>query len=339
MDGDMFHCMKGKTVLILGADDHGRRADRILRKALPSLSLSLIYRLFREGKVTCRGRKLSIHDRCASGDEIEIDIPPNTGVAPRLSKPPVIAAGTMPAEQPFVIWENEHLRAMYKPAGMLTHGGAASLEAWVRSLPDEDRPRSVSFVPGPLHRLDRNTSGIIVFSRSRLGAELFSTALRSRKIRKRYIALCEGEIIEALFLQDCMERDRMNHVSRVQAEGRVAMMNLFPLLVRNGLTLAAIDLKTGLTHQIRAQAAAHGHPLAGDRKYGAPERHWLHSYLLHAASLSADPPLFDDMPARIEAPLPHRFLSIISKVLEADFEEIREKIASSSEIPASQDRF
>lgn len=333
--------MKGKTVLVLGADDHGRRADRIIRKALPSLSLSLIYRLFREGKVTCRSKRLSIHDRCASGDEIEIDIPKddiprdtlkeNAGGAPYASKVPILTPGIIAGEQPYIAWQNEHLRAVYKPAGMLTHDGSASLDAWLRSHPDNNRPPSASFVPGPLHRLDRNTSGIIMFSRSRLGAELFSAALRSRRVGKRYLALCEGEITEPLFLRDLMERDRYEHVSRIQHGGRMAAMDLFPLIARNGLTLAAIDLKTGLTHQIRAQAAAHGHPLAGDRKYGASVIQGLGTYLLHAASLSVKPPLFDDMPEMIAAPLPHRFLSAVSKFLEADIDDVREKIASATE--------
>ncbi|MCX8013250.1 MAG: RluA family pseudouridine synthase [Rectinema sp.] len=337
----MFIIMDGNTVLVLGADDHGRRADRIVRKALPFLSLSLIYRLFREGKVKCHNRRLSIHDHCASGDVLELEIP--FEASPAVSASALESASSIPAitrsenrvkgkfaeyvGEPYIIWQNEHLRAVCKPAGMLTHDGPSSLEAWVRGLPDTDRPHSVSFTPGPLHRLDRNTSGIIMFSRSRLGAELFSRALRSRMVKKRYLALCEGSILEPLHFHDRMERDRLKHVSAIQIGGRDAEMYLVPLLSGNGFTLVEVDLKTGLTHQIRAQLAAHGFPLVGDRKYGARLQQNLRSYLLHAVSLETRPPLFEDMPSLLTAPLSEQFLVTASRLLGEDILQLKKIIA------------
>jgi len=113
-------------------------------------------------------------------------------------------------EQPWVIWQNEHLMAVHKPRGMLVHDGDTSLDEYVRRMLVSSLPASISFVPGPLHRLDRNTSGIIMFSKSLRGADIFSTALRFHQLQN-FIAqfLLENSfspLHSAIFLSEIRNR-------------------------------------------------------------------------------------------------------------------------------------
>jgi 23S rRNA pseudouridine955/2504/2580 synthase len=194
------------------------------------------------------------------------------------------------------------------------HGGEDSLEALVRRRLAPTLAPSLSFRPGPLHRLDRGTSGIIVFSKTLAGAQAFSALLRRRLLVKRYLALLSGRLGRAETWDDPLARDRKSRVTHrapADGQGREALSRVTPLETRGDVTLALIEIRTGRTHQIRAQAALHGHPLSGDRKYGGPppaagtEGFSLHAWELEfPASLvfSPDPGL----PRKITAPPPAR---------------------------------
>jgi 23S rRNA pseudouridine955/2504/2580 synthase len=147
-------------------------------------------------------------------------------------------------------------------------------------------PASLSFRPGPLHRLDTPTSGIILFSTTLQGAQYFSTLIREHQVRKTYLAVVEGELTRPCTWKDALVRDRRVHKTRIAAAdgpSQDAETQVVPLAVERGYTLIQARIPTGRTHQIRAQAAFHGHPLRGDRKY----RGGFHAegLLLHAYTL------------------------------------------------------
>lgn len=284
---------------MLGIDDEGRRADRIVRKLLRKYPLSFIYRLFREKKVLVDGSAVQPDDRCRSGQKLII----LTEIAKVQS-----SAEHMPLRQqsrdeqkvedpPRIIWESDHLVAVHKPWGMLTHDGPHSLDSFVSNLLRDALAPSVSFRPGPLHRLDRNTSGIVMFSKSRIGADSFSKALRERKIGKLYLAVVRGAVHDEQHFDDLLVRDHVQRRSTVlqhaeppirpqHEQVRKASMHMFRLATSGAMSLVAVDLQSGLTHQIRVQMAAHGLPLAGDAKYGGGSPPpGLRRYLLHAYSL------------------------------------------------------
>ncbi|MDR0444641.1 MAG: RluA family pseudouridine synthase [Treponema sp.] len=285
--------------LITGENDKGRRLDRILRKALPNHPLSLLHRLFRQGKILVNGKKAKAQDRLESGAVINIPLPDEA----RSEKPK--RPCTMPSLD--IIWDGTGLLAVNKPCGLEIHG-ENSLDVMVGSFLAGKLPPSLSFKSGPLHRLDKATSGIVVFSTSIEGARLFTSLLRERKVRKTYLALLEGCLEKEEIWQDELVRDIERKITTVvqspREDSKSAYTKIKPVMENKNYTLAEIEIGTGRTHQIRAQAGAHGHPLCGDRKYGSgsPGGFFLHAWKL------------EFLEYYIEAPLPAAFRERIRAV-------------------------
>jgi len=286
--------------LAAGPDDAGRRLDKVLRSLLGEAPLSAVYSSLRRRRILVNGKPAEASLRLAPGDRIALDpalLPAKAG--PGL--PPAAAGG--PSLSGLIVLETEDLLFLNKPRGMLVHG-KDSLEELVRAYLDERSRGSLSFKPGPLHRLDRNTSGLVAFPRSAAGARAFAELLRSRRIEKRYLALLEGSLGSPAVWEDLLERDGERGISSAGSSGRPAQSRAVPLAEAGGLSLALVELGTGLTHQIRAQAAARGLALAGDAKYGG--RPFPGGYILHALALRFPEPPFPDLPREVTAPLPPR---------------------------------
>ena len=312
-----------------GPNDNKRRLDRILRKALPDYHLSLIHRLLRQGKIKVNNRPAQGQERIPAGTLITITegegvihcpsgIPHSTQECSLSPKPPLE-----------ILWQDLDLLILNKPAGITVHG-PGSLDTQVQQylaehlLPTEKM--SISFKPGPLHRLDKPSSGVIVFSRSLEGARNFSVLMQEGKIHKFYLAVVEGCLTKEFIWNNLLSRDKTRRKTTVghnnmPASTLNAVTTVHPLLISQGsykgaYTLILARIFTGRTHQIRAQAAAHGYPLMGDKKYGghkrpdtpnnslSPESH----FFLHAWKLSIDGQ------REIKAPLPPAFLSVLSSL-------------------------
>ena len=281
-----------------GDDDDGRRLDRILRKALPELPLSGIHRLLRRKQVLVDGSPGQAAARIRSGQFIHVEgleIPESGGL------PRTRARAFSPGKPLRVILEGAGLLALNKDAGVQVHG-PNGLDEQVRAFLRGKLPVSLSFRPGPLHRLDKPTSGILVFSASLEGARIFSALLRARLLRKRYLALVDGKFAAPAFWEETLVRDTRQKKTEasvlpqpgssggqepgpgsVYGPAKTARTRVFPLAARDGYSLVLLEIETGRTHQIRSQAAFHGHPLSGDRKYGGS--FFSGGFLLHAFSL------------------------------------------------------
>lgn len=312
--------------MVLGEDDDGRRADRIMKKVLSNVSLSTIYRLFRQGDVQIENHSIKPEARLKKGEILQIFLPEalvathdQKSDERRAAAPPV---PPLKQEAPWIIWQNRHLMAFHKPRGMLVHDGPMSLTAHALNLLRDQLSPSVSFSPGPLHRLDRNTSGIVMFSKTRIGAEKFTAAIRNRQVRKFYASIVQGEVSEAVLFRDTLSRDTQRRVSTVGKEGRAASLYALPLLHHDGYSLLLVELHTGITHQIRAQLAAHGIPLAGDTKYGGRITSKIQHYFLHSYCLYLGSPLFGDMPPEIIDPLSEDFSTVTTALFDADSEKL-----------------
>ena len=309
-------------------DDDGRRLDRILRKALPDLPLSAIHRLLRQGLVYVNGDPASATYRVQCGQTITVN--------GKTCANPSQSASFRPSEEKFnhkpleIIFEGGGLLFLNKPAGLVVHG-RGSIEELVRSYMALRLPPSLSFKPGPLHRLDRPSSGLIAFSASTEGARFFSAMMRERKIKKQYLAIVEGVIEKTVFWQDELIRDA--HRKKTFTDGitksigvKKALTMVKPLITNEKCSLILAEIETGRTHQIRSQAAARGHPLLGDRKYGGKSLRG--GFLLHAWRLEfpeeadtcrpALPSLA--LPSLIEAPLPKNFQEKIRELFGEDFD-------------------
>lgn len=302
-----------------GPDDEGRRLDRILRLRYPDLPLSALHRMFRTGDVRVGGRRAKPDLRVAAGDRIGVRIAAAASPDAGLRKPE--AAPSLPSGME--LCRDRGVLYLNKPRGILVHDGEESLESMVRRAFPDAGAGSLAFTPGPLHRLDRNTSGVIAFSLSLSGAHRFLAALRAGQVEKRYIAVLDGDLRGGETWRDFLVRDGERRVSAASGDperGDTALTHVYPLANARGRTLALIRIETGRTHQIRAQAARHGHPLSGDGKYGSPTDG---PYLLHALSLvirqapaeaTADP----EPPLRVVAPLPDYFAAALRGIFGLD---------------------
>jgi len=312
--------------LLAGKDDSGRRLDRVLRKALPDLSLSLIHRLLRQKKILVDNKPASPDYRIEQGMIIKIYAPVNQ-ITSQVNnnivngKNILVNKKNLFADLPPILWQGSGIIVFNKPQGLSTHGPTSLdtiVNAWLSCGNGSPLPRSLSFRPGPLHRLDKPTSGAIAFSQTLEGAKLFSFLLRERKLEKHYIAIVEGPMKGEESWQDVLAHDTNARKTFVKNPGETArgakdaVTAVKTLASNGGYSLIEARIKTGRHHQIRAQAASRGHPLAGDIKYGAeamPGR----SYFLHAWKImcNACP---DDFPREITAPLPEAFRTKITEL-------------------------
>jgi 23S rRNA pseudouridine955/2504/2580 synthase len=312
--------------LTAARDDDGRRLDRILRKALPDLPLSLIHRLLRQGRILVDGRRAGPAARVARGAVITApDAAAGTGKGRSLQA----GGGSF---LPDILYAGAGICAVNKSAGIAVHG-ERSLETAVRAYWAGKLPPSLSFTPGPLHRLDKPTSGVVVFSTSLEGARRFSALLAAGKLRKRYLAILEGRLAGPCRWEHKLVRGAAGRAAldAASAVGKAAVASVTPLAVSppdpaeqsaaGGLTLALLEPETGRTHQLRLQAAAGGHPLWGDRRYGSLLACGGKGFYLHAWRLEFPPGLTDSttesgeaFPREIEAPLPAEFSGAIFRV-------------------------
>ena len=187
------------------------------------------------------------------------------------------------------VLRTKNIILLNKPAGMLTHGDDSLADLLRDGLTGVED--SLSFTPAPLHRLDRNTSGLIAVSLTIKGASRFSELMRGHDIRKYYLGICAGTAMQVpgteLRLDDRLVRS--GNKSRTggaegSEEGRQALTFMRPLVTEGRFSLCLFRIETGITHQIRAQAAAAGFPLAGDVKYGGRVEgfrgYYLHSFAM-----------------------------------------------------------
>lgn len=303
--------MRTKKEFRAGANDEGRRLDRVLRILLSGLSLPEIYGALRKKAILVNGRKALPSLRLVGGDRIQIDeglcpgLVPEAFLVPEASPCPT-APGASDLGIPSLL-RTPDILILNKPRGLATHG-LGSLETQVREAEAATRLGSLAFTPGPLHRLDRNTSGAIAFSLSIDGAREFTRALREGLVSKTYLALVQGELAASELWEDELVRDGDTRTSHAGKGGALARSRARPLIVAKGLSLLEVDIDTGRTHQIRVQAALHGHPLMGDVKYGGRPAEF---YVLHARRLSFKEAFLPGLPGSVYAPLPAASTAIL----------------------------
>lgn len=282
----------------------GERADKIVA-VLAGVSRATARRLVEEGRATADGRVVEAKERLAENVLLEIEA----------SAP----AGLQPEDVPFLVrYEDEQVAVVDKPAGVVVHPGAGRAEGtlaagllarWpdLAGIGQEDRW-------GIVHRLDRETSGLLVVARTQPAYEALTRAMAARSVTRDYLAMAWGlfEVptgtVDAPIGRDPRRPARM----AVLSEGRRARTHFRQLAAwhRPGMSLLAVRLETGRTHQIRVHFASIGHPVVGDRVYGRPgppgvdpERVWLHAHRL------VFPHPVRGEPITVESPLPDELRS------------------------------
>lgn len=262
----------------VGKNDAGQRLDRWLSKTVPLLPASLMQKYIRLKRVKCNGKGVSRDTRLQAGDLLQLYINDEFFETPTEEN----AYLTIATPRLDILYEDEHLLLVNKPAGMVVHadetGTSNTLINHVLAYlyqKREWRPREEnSFVPALCNRIDRNTSGIVIAAKTAEALRVMNQKIRDRELEKRYLCVAVGTLsprngrLESVLLRD----ERKKQVSvyhRPVPGGRTAVTEYRTLAVKNGLSLVECELLTGRTHQIRAQLADAGCPLLGDGKYGS----------------------------------------------------------------------
>ena len=308
-----------------GVDDDGRRIDRVIRIFLKSIPMTEIYKLIRKGLIRVNGKRVECSYRIRKDDEIKIpcfsmDFASSTKLSVETDFPTV-----------YDVYKNSFVRIINKPYGMSVHGGGSisdktpSLEQIVNAqfIPENE---SLSFRPGPLHRIDRHTTGLVVFSQNHKGAVIFSEMLQKHQIKKEYLAILSGNLGTEVTWEDLIENDEDSsafHTVKI-GEGKLARTKVTPIahgdFSGSDITLAIVEIDTGRKHQIRSQCAYHNFPLLGDTAYNNSKnsldtngRFYLHSWRM---TFPVDNKL--ELPETITAPLPTNFQNFIRNHLSQD---------------------
>ena len=316
-----------------GKDDSDRRLDRVLRNFLSGDNLSSLYKSLRKGLIKVNGKKCEGNFRLNEGDDIQIADFLLKESADKINKDSQNSAFNVEPSSFSItentIFKNEYILILNKAYDLQVQPSSSSKGKSLSEIVQENYEKnhagtSLSFKTGPLHRLDRKTTGLIAFSQNLKGARYFSENIKTHSIQKVYLAILEGNLKSTEIWEDFIEKNgnpntETFHTVTVNSEkGKLAHTEVSPAAhgVINGktVTLARLLIKTGRTHQIRSQASFHGFPLLGDTAYGGTkidskkfgQDFFLHAYELH---FPKDNPL--ELPEQLIAPPPDAFEKLL----------------------------
>jgi 23S rRNA pseudouridine955/2504/2580 synthase len=291
----------------VGDEAAGQRIDNFLTRLLKGVPKSHVYRILRSGEVRLNGRRVGPDARLAAGDTVRV--PPIRTAAPA-------APRRLPASlAPPIVYEDDALLVVDKPSGLAVHGGSGVAHGLIETL-RATRP-DAKFLE-LVHRLDRETSGLLLVAKKRAALTGLHAALREGRVAKRYLVLVRGRWRDEkrtvrLALHKYATRDGERRVRVDDEAGREAVTVFHRRQVWRDrdppLALLEAELHTGRTHQIRVHLTSLGFPLAGDDKYGdfawnrELARAGLKRMFLHAWRLAFDHPV-TGAPMALESPLP-----------------------------------
>jgi len=335
----MLKCLNMKEI-ILTENDANQRLDRFLKKYLPKAPLSYIYKLIRKD-VKVNGKRAKEEQMLLSGDILAI-YASETDLEALMEKKRIHTA----KRQFQILYEDENIIVVSKPFGLLVHGDKTEKKDTLANQVTDYLietgsyiPRlEKSFVPSPVHRLDRNTTGLVIFGKNANALRILSAMLREGPesaedearcpLRKFYRTIVSGKIEKTLVLKNRLLKDEVKNLVKVlpkdAKEGKYIETIASPIKSNGKFTLTEIELITGRSHQIRAHLAFSGHPLLGDTKYGGKafypkeSKEHISTQLLHAQRIefvNAKEPLDYLNGKVIECPLPQSWIDIENQFL------------------------
>jgi len=279
--------------LTVDAESAGQRLDNYLLRVLKGVPKTHVYRVIRSGEVRVNKGRAAADTRISAGDDVRV---------PPMRLPEPSSAPAAPAREFPILLEDEHLLAIAKPAGVAVHGGSGVSSGVIEQL-RQSRPdaRFLELV----HRLDKETSGVLLLAKKRSALTAVQDQFRARDTGKGYQALVSGAWPKSLKVIDqplhkTLDAQGERHVrvvSPASEDGRRSITLIRSLQACGAFTLLDISLKTGRTHQIRVHLAHAGHAIVGDPKYGDfafnkqfAKQHRFARMFLHARELAFDHP-------------------------------------------------
>ena len=295
----------------LYADIPGERLDAFLARSVPELTRSAAQKLLEEGCVLCRGKPGKKNDKLGIGDEICLTIPEPKEV------------GILPREMPLdIVYEDSDVVVINKPKGLVVHPAAGHQEdtlvnGLLHAMGDELSGINGELRPGIVHRIDKDTSGLLAVAKNDFSHRMLASQLKDHTMARTYDAIVCGSFredsgtVDAPIGRHPVDRKKMAVTPRNAKE---AVTHWEVVARYRGYTHIRCRLETGRTHQIRVHMAHIGHPILGDTVYGhkKPEL-GLSSQCLHASALCFRHPR-DLRPVMVFAPLPEYFTLVIEKL-------------------------
>ena len=295
---------------ILTADRDGERIDAFVARSV-DLTRSAVQKLLEEGRVTCAGKPLKKNDKTGLGQEICVDIPE--------AVPVYIVPQDIPLD---VVYEDKHVIVVNKPVGMVVHPAPGHPDGTLVNALMHHCGASLSGIngelrPGIVHRIDRDTSGLIIAAKNDAAHLSLAAQLQDHTLARTYAAVAVGGFkedegtVNAPIGRHPVDRKKMSIDRR---NGRDAVTHWSVVERYSGYTLIECRLETGRTHQIRVHMASIGHPLLGDVVYGAKKPYpGLAGQCLHARKLKFIHPATGE-PVEVECPLPDWFEAVLGKL-------------------------
>ncbi|MCD8040292.1 MAG: RluA family pseudouridine synthase [Clostridia bacterium] len=295
------------------ADGDYARLDVYLAAHMPELTRSAIKKIIDGGNVTIGGKIAKASQPVKCGDAVIADIPP---AQEYFAKPENIPLD--------IIWQDENLAVINKPQGMTVHMGNGNYEGTLVNalLYNLDNLSGINGVirPGIVHRIDKDTSGLLVVAKNDNAHLNLSKQIEDKTCKRQYVALLEGNLkqdsgtVTTYIGRD--PRDRVKMAVVAEGKGKLAITDYEVITRYVGYTLCKFNLKTGRTHQIRVHAKYLGHPVVGDPVYGIKKQKFdLNGQLLHAQRLELTHPVTGER-MTFEAPLPQYFTDVLNKLKE-----------------------
>ena len=274
--------------MTISTNDAGQRLDRFLAKAVPALPGPLAQKYIRLKRIKVNGKRTEQSYRLLEGDAIQLYIGDEFFEAPRAED----LSRKIQDPGLDICYEDEQILVVNKPPGLLCHSGDRPYEAnlvdqvkaHLRRTGAWDPAKEQSFVPALCNRLDRNTGGLVLAAKTAPALQMLNQKIRNREIDKYYLLAVHGKPnppsgrIEGHLVKDSAQ-NRMAVVKAGTEDAKDAVTIYQTLETKGGLSLVECLLETGRTHQIRAQMAALGCPLLGDRKYGGRVKEETHQAL------------------------------------------------------------
>lgn len=301
-------------IIFVSEAEAGVRLDVFLASHFPEFTRSYFQGLIEKELVLLNGNKVKKREKPQAHDEIEIQF--------ALTDEMAVTPESIPLD---ILFEDEHLIIVNKPPGMVVHPAPGNwsgtfvnaLLYHCSQLPDCGDPKR----PGIVHRLDKDTSGLLVAAKTYQAHSKLVAAFSERQVHKEYIAVCEGMPAQRL-IDEPIGRHPTNRqqMAIVPDKGKPARTHCFPLKTLGSFSLVQCLLETGRTHQIRVHLRHTGHPIVGDPIYGnlaMNKKLNLSRQLLHAHRLSFIHPISGEM-IEVEAPLPQDIKKFIQPLMKTE---------------------
>lgn len=265
----------------INSNEAGQRFDKYLHKLLPKAPASFFYKMLRKKNIVLNGKKAEGKEKLSIGDEISLFLSEETFLffQDSLQKESEFIKAYQTLKDIQIVFENQNMLIVNKPSGILTQKSKdsdLSLNEWLIGYllfsNAITRESLRTFKPSVCNRLDRNTSGLVLCSKTLKGSQRLSMLIRERKVHKFYRLFVKGSVEKEELLKGYLVKDELTNkviISETPIEqGAYIKTRFYPVQKLSDMTYLEVELITGKTHQIRAHMASVGHPILMDYKYG-----------------------------------------------------------------------